>query len=316
MAESIVVVPYDTSIGLDASKDDYDFIGFSFNGIFSINNQFKIYRVSDGSRYTNKLGASNTEKTAENTGGDGTYYFGTLNRSKSFQINFVFDDLTDSGLRALKDWLCTDQLTDLWFYEEPYKVYTAKPVGEPNIKFIAFDAVDDQNRPIRLYKGEGSVEFVAYWPYAHTPDYVKKKDGVYQSYSGKMISSYNEFKNCEQWKGSSNIGANYDLGDNRGQLPAYFQVVSGSSQTIPGNSYFKIGDIEITLQLASTVDIRDFIWDSKTGIISGFTTQGQTERELIPYEGNPCGTIPVVGSSPVTVIKPAITELNYYYWYR
>lgn len=346
MAESIVVVPYDQFIGLDASKDDYDFIGFSFNGIFSINDKFKIYRVSDGSRYTHRLGASNTEKTAENTGGDGTYYFGTLNRSKSFQVNFVFDDLTDSGLRELKDWLCTDQLADLWFYEEPYKVYTAKPVGEPNLKFIAFDGVDDQNRPIRLYKGEGTVEFVAYWPYAHTPDGVLTKSGGLPE-PGKDSDSYSDFRNCAQWLPSSGLTNDpspaFPSCLNPGQIPAYFTVTDPYTILFPGGT-IKVGkDNQISIPAC-----RNLTWDSQKGTVVAepvtsypvvIPGEGEPDpntygpSQFIIYTGNPCGTIPVGGISGneeedkiVVIIEEEGEEvekdfnlyfaLDYHYWYR
>jgi hypothetical protein len=46
MAEISRVVP---------PEGDFDYIGFSFNGVFSKNNDFTIYRVVDGDRYTIEL---------------------------------------------------------------------------------------------------------------------------------------------------------------------------------------------------------------------------------------------------------------------
>jgi hypothetical protein len=59
---------------------------------------------------------------------------------------------------------------DLWFAEEPYKVYTVKVTGMPTIKAIPFEEISN-GKKVKIYKGEGSVTFTAYWPYAHTPDY-------------------------------------------------------------------------------------------------------------------------------------------------
>lgn len=56
---------------------------------------------------------------------------------------------------------------DLWFSERPYKVWTAKITGQSSMKYIPFNI---NNK--RIYKGEGTITFTAYWPYAHTPDYV------------------------------------------------------------------------------------------------------------------------------------------------
>lgn len=53
-------------------------------------------------------------------------------------------------------------LQTLVFDETPYKKYMAKVIGTPSIKFIPFDFMED----IRVYKGEGQVQLVAYFPYA------------------------------------------------------------------------------------------------------------------------------------------------------
>ena len=48
--------------------------------------------------------------------------------------------------------------------------------GQPSIKVIPFDDYDNNGNKIRIYKGEGSVTFTAFWPYAHTPDYVTTEE--------------------------------------------------------------------------------------------------------------------------------------------
>ena len=164
MAESIVKVP-------STASSDMDFLAFSFNGKHSWDD-FGIYRISDGDRYNENLSPIMTDKTAENSGGDGMYFFGTNHKQKDFNITFAFDHLTDSQVQEMKRWLNGKEMGDLWFEEAPYKVWTAKVTGQPNIKYIPFDDYDENGNKIRIYKGEGLVTFIAYWPYAHTPDYV------------------------------------------------------------------------------------------------------------------------------------------------
>jgi phage-related protein len=82
---------------------------------------------------------------------------------------------------------------DLWFEEEPYKVYSAKVTGQPSIKVIPFDGTSE-----REYRGEGSIQFTAYWPYAHTPDFVETKtnmntSGYNPTNNGKLWSKYSAF---------------------------------------------------------------------------------------------------------------------------
>ena len=95
-AESIVMVP------LDGENVDYDYLGFSFNNVFSQNDDFVIYRTIDGDRFNIELSPQSNDKTVENPGGDGTYFFGSTHKSKTFNINFAFDNLDDNGIRKLK----------------------------------------------------------------------------------------------------------------------------------------------------------------------------------------------------------------------
>ena len=169
--ESIVKVPSVTG--------DMDFLAFSFNGLHSWDD-FRIIRTSDGNRYNDNLAPTIQDKTAEVPGGDGMYYFSTTHKQKDFNISFAFDNMSEATYRKMKQWLNGKEMGDLWFSEAPYKVYTAKPTGTPNIKSLCFEVEGK-----RVYKGEGSVQFVAYWPYAHTPDYVGGYNFYIQVESGQ-----------------------------------------------------------------------------------------------------------------------------------
>ena len=130
---SIVKVPKNATA-------DYDFVAFSFDGKHSYEDM-GIIRTSGGDRFTMDLAPTMQDKTVEVPGGHGTYYFGTEFKKRDFRISFAFDDLTETKLAELKHWLKADKTADLWFAEAPYKVYTAKVTGQPNLKYIPFDNV-------------------------------------------------------------------------------------------------------------------------------------------------------------------------------
>lgn len=166
MGTSRVIIP-------STANQDFDFLAFSFNGKHSWDD-FGIYRVSDGDRYNSDLAPTLNEITADSPSADGMYYFNTYHKQKNFNINFAFEEITDATLRSLKQWLNGKEQGDLWFEEEPYKVYTAKVTGTPTLKTICFDKWVD-NTKTRVYRGEGTVQFVCYWPYAHTPDWIQRE---------------------------------------------------------------------------------------------------------------------------------------------
>lgn len=149
---------------------DMDFIGFTYNGKHSWRD-LGIYRTSDGARYNENLAAALTDKTSDVPGGDGQYYFYTRLKNKTFSVSYAFDSLTESGLRQLKQIFDGNGIHDLIFDETPYKTWSAKITGTPTIKYICFEN-DDGNR---VYKGEGTINFTCYWPYARSSNLAEFK---------------------------------------------------------------------------------------------------------------------------------------------
>ena len=141
-----------------------DFIGFTYNGKHCIKD-FDVYRTSDGSRYNDNLVPSTTDKTADVPGGDGQYFFKTTHKNRQFSVSIAFDHLTEQKYREMRTWLDGKEIHDLIFDEAPYKVYSAKVTGTPQLKTICFDEEGQ-----RIYKGEGTIQFTCYYPYAHTPN--------------------------------------------------------------------------------------------------------------------------------------------------
>lgn len=145
--------------------NDMDFIGFTYNGKHSFD-YFGIYRTSDGNRYNDNLIPPLNDKTADVPGGNGQYFFYTNNKPRQFSIPIAFDNLSETKYREMRTWLDGKAIHDLVFDEYPYKVYSAKVTGTPQLKTVCFEENGQ-----RLYKGEGAIQFTCYHPFAHTPHF-------------------------------------------------------------------------------------------------------------------------------------------------
>ena len=393
-----------------------DFIGFTYNGYHSIRD-LGIYRVSDGSRYTEDLAPTMEDKTAEVPGADGMYYFGTRFKERTFNVQYAFDSLTESGLARLKEAFRGDGIHDLIFDETPYKVWGAKVTGSAQIKHLCFEENGE-----RVYKGEGSITFTCYYPYAHTPEIageekvkkagelpteewipvgaivgangyltfkatnfcvryclqegarwgsMKEKVAVTgdklsedtrayiveikaDSFSenriiissgsgvasackmiytdsgcfehenekcdGKDINSYSiaDYPNKKEWAIASNLATfpyfdfNHSIGAiNRGQLPAPFQLTASSVSFNSTNPKLQVGDCAVVLSVEKDAIYKDFVWDSKTGIIKA---KDGDNIIYISYSGDSIGTIPV-NTTGIKISYPEAMTLNYHYWY-
>ena len=168
-----------------------DFIGFTFNRVHS--SDMGIIRTSDGSRFNENLLPASTDKTVQIPGGDGTYYFGSNYTQRQIPISIATDELTETQFRQLKQWLGDKQIHPLVFDEAPYKTYMVKTSSIPTLKFICFDNITKNNGEIvvnRVYKGEGSLQFIAYFPFARC--------------TKKYLSEYTD-SNKEEWASASGL---------------------------------------------------------------------------------------------------------------
>lgn len=138
---------------------DGDFLGFQLGKIHS--SQLNITRVSNGDRYNENLSSNFTDVTEQIPGADGTYYWNTYYTQRPFVIDFAFDNLHDEDIHRLKQILNFKGVQPLIFDEALYKKYYVKCSQAPILKYIGFN---DNGRI--LYKGEGTINLVAYYPYA------------------------------------------------------------------------------------------------------------------------------------------------------
>ena len=162
-----------------------DYIGFTYNGIHS--SELGIVRISSGSRFEENLLPTMQDKTVQVPGGDGTYYFGSYYTQKPLSIPFAFDNLSEEQFERLRVHFGDKRIHDLVFDERPYKVYRAKVTGTATIKYIPFNEGEGRER---VYKGEGTVSFSCYDPYA-----ICKK---------KFLNEYDDL-NKNEWAAASGL---------------------------------------------------------------------------------------------------------------
>lgn len=149
-----------------------DFIGFQLGDIHSTS--LNIIRVSNNNRYSENLTPNFNSTTAQVPGGDGTYYWNSFYSQKPIVIDFAFDDLRDEDIRQLKQVLNFKGVQKLIFDETPYKYYMVRCSAPPTLKYIPFDL-----KGITVYKGEGSANLVAYYPFGISVSPVVIKNSSY-----------------------------------------------------------------------------------------------------------------------------------------
>lgn len=175
-----------------------DFIGFSFNEHRS--ESLGIVRVSDGSRYNEDLIPTTQDKTVQVPGGDGFYYFGSDYTQRQFSINIAFDELTEKQFRELQQVFGTKELGKLIFDERPYKYYMVKS-SKPQLKYICFGKDGE-----RIYKGEGTLTFTAYYPFAKSAFKFLEKE--IEKETGKEVYVLRKiYSNIEEWAEASGMKA-------------------------------------------------------------------------------------------------------------
>lgn len=172
-----------------------DFFGFQYCGVHT--SDLNIVRVSDRSRYSENLSPVFQDNTAQMSGSDGTLYWESFDVNKSWQIRVAFDELSEVQHRRLRQVFNGKTIGELIFDELPFKAYTAKVQSPPQFETICFDTPDGA----RIYKGEGIINFIGYYPYAKS---------VY-----KFLNEFSdeEYDNKAQWAAASGMKstrASYD----------------------------------------------------------------------------------------------------------
>ena len=252
----------------------HDFCGFTWRGDHS--SKYGIVRVSDGSRYNDTILPAFQDTTQKMPGSDGTLYWESFYTNKTFSVNIAFDHLTEDNYRKLRQWLNGKDRGELIFDEAPYKAYTVKIKDPPQLKTICF--MEDGKR---IYKGEGTISFVAYYPFARgvykfetdTKDIINVEEWIDASgLKGATKDNYNSFSE----EGSCNL---YNAGD----LPTDFKLIVNienkpTNITLKNNENQIIGSLNFSL--AKQGDDTYVRFNSATQLIEGLKQSTDGEFEL------------------------------------
>lgn len=198
-------------------------MGFSFDGVHS--SRLGIVRVSNSDRYSEYLQPDFEDKILPIPGNDGQYYYGSDYREKRFSLSIAFDSMTEEQFRIMTRLFSTKKPCPLIFDERPYKMYTAKLASPIQLEYVCFDQpieTDNGPNPIarllddykgtansgyrlkntskkyRVYKGEGTIEFLCTSIYARAP--FKTLDQYLSG--GYPITKYT---NVDEWAAASGI---------------------------------------------------------------------------------------------------------------
>lgn len=293
----------------DIKKEE--FTGFEFGGKHS--SEFGIYRVSGGDRYDDTLHPEIKDRTTEVPGLNGEYYFGSDFGTRAFDIEIAFDHLTETQFREFRRFFGTKSIKELIFDEHPYKKYMAKlesPVelsyvcfDEPNYTWQQFDGIGrtqseraDHDRKVydgtmrRIYKGEGKMTFICYFPFAKSvfkvlPDEESDEWAIssgilsQQDYQREGIDSYNN--------GTIKV---YNPGDVETGFKLYVPA-SALNQTITvsyGDAQLVIDPIQLKSNSSNSTDVGVII-DTNTGLINGLASFNNGTSYTISnniYNGN------------------------------
>lgn len=219
-----------------------DFTGFYLGGVHS--STYGILRVSDGKHYSEKLIPEFEDFELELIGGDGSLYGGRKFKKTPFEIKIAFDRMTEYQFRQMRQWLGKKELQSFRFDERPYKAYWVKLESAPELEYVCFmEETEDGfiGDKERIYKGEGSLKFVAYNPYGYcidestqmTKNGLEEADGI----NWQVLDSYSPFEiidnNVNEWGVVSGL-------KNSSQLRDYnvFEKTETSTKS------FLLGDID------------------------------------------------------------------------
>ena len=134
--------------------------------------------------------------------------------------------MTETQLRKVPQVFNGKDVGPLIFDEEPYKAYTVKLQSPIQLKYICFDKYDLPTKSLydfsakddgtgkvvqeRIYKGEGTINFIAYKPYAearyhYLDDFeIHKDDNIINAIA---------VKNMKEWEESSHLLQNAEAYD-------------------------------------------------------------------------------------------------------
>ena len=209
---------------------------------------------------------------------------------------------------------------ELIFDERPYQAWSAKVTGTASLKHICFE-IDGE----RVYRGEGSLTFTCYYPYAHTPTKLwqvdRRGNWSYEDGDGRVLDNYDKvaYANKGEWAAASGL-AEKDIATIGGDIATPFVYTIARNDTAYseniGGEYHELA-IPIygmriengpTVYFNSPVRLSrgdNLTWNSKTGLITkteakweGNNLESKINLGPVYYEGEG-----VIGLQPGTKVN-------------
>ena len=266
-----------------------DFISFTYNSVHSTD--LGIVHVSSSDRYADVLLPTFQDKTVQATGSDGTYFFGSYYTQRPITLNIAFDSMTEEQLRFARKVFGDKQSHPLIFDEEPYKVYYAKVSGTPQYNYICFGSP-------RIYKGEGTINFICYDPFAHCPNQYKYLD---QWVVGSNTTPpWYKYNNKTEWNLSANLLTTKGTGQNAydtfntsnkrfkiwnpGDVETDFKLKIPIGASFSGIAVTIGENASHTLNFSAPVTVKGsdafLLFSSRTNLVEGLNAQGTRTGNL------------------------------------
>ena len=285
-----------------------EFTGFSFGDWQSNNPEtgaVEVYRVSGGDRYDEELHPEIKDRTAEVPGVNGEYYFGSDYGTRTFDIEIAFDHLTETQFRNLRKVFGTKEIKRLIFNERPYKYYMAKLESPVELSYVCFDEPvkelvnfngirykeddvykvshqvwRDTSEKERIYKGEGKMTFICYFPFAKSTFKVLPEAGM------------DYYEGSEEWAVSSGILSATERGATQSHQAIDTYVTERPGTSTNGSIIiYNPGDIETGFRLYVPFNEQTTIDSLNISYISGADYIGELYLSEIKKQGQDEGIL-------------------------
>jgi len=290
------------------NKVDLDYIAFSFMGVHT--SELNIIRVSGGDRYEDSVTPSFSDKVLEVPGRDGSYYWESNFKNRTFTFNLAFDSMTEANLRRFRQIFNGKSYGELIMEEHPFKKYLVKLQREPSLSYLTF-----MSQGQRVFKGEGTVSFVAHSPYA------KSVYKFLDQYSEELYPNKNEWAEGSGMKESQGeydiLGTtikNYNAGDVDADVVFYYEIdkiINKDLRIENGNNGLKI-----LLKSPKHESDKYIKIDSQSHLIEGLDSDKKRTGSLYGdiIQAGDFFKLPLGESITSTNIKPEGMEYDYLYY--
>lgn len=196
-----------------------DYIGFTFGQYHS--SELGLYRVSDGNRFRREVSGGTQDTVLRIEGSDVSYFVEARLEPRTISLNIAYDSLSEEQVSLIGKVFDGRTVHPLILDELPFKAYYARVHRAIELSYIPFGTMYGE----RIYKGEGSIEFMLYDPLAVS--------------TGKYLADYptRYFPNRDEWAVASRMkmdkgdydgtGENilmYNAGDISTDLEIYFSL--------------------------------------------------------------------------------------------